>query len=163
MTRTILSGVLAAATLVGAAGAQAPTPIRWSAAEDKITAKPGGTATVRIAAQIDEGWHLYALEPIEGGPIPTTLAAAPTPPFTLLEKEIDKPEPKRAQDPNFGIETAYYEDSASFGLPIAVSKDAPAGERVVEVTARFQACNDTICLRPQVATMRVTVKLDPGQ
>lgn len=155
--------MLAAATMVAAAAAQVPTPIRWSAVDDKVSAKPGSTITVRVAAQIDDGWHLYALEPIEGGPIPTKLAAAPPKLFTLVEKEIEKPEPKRAQDPNFGIETAYYEDSASFGLPIVVAKDAAAGDRVVEITARFQACNDTICLRPQVATLRVTVKVDPGQ
>ena len=41
--------------------------------------------------------------------------------------------------------------------------DDDESERVVEISARFQACNDSICLRPQVATMRVTVKVDPGQ
>ena len=158
----ILSLLVAAATVCAAAAQQtAPTPIRWSAADEKVSAKPGETIVVRIAAQIDEGWHLYALDPIEGGPIPTKLSVAPAPPFSLLEKEIDKPEPKRAQDPNFGVETAYYEESATFGLPIAIAKNAPAGERVVEIAARFQACNESICLRPQTATMPVKVTVRP--
>jgi DsbC/DsbD-like thiol-disulfide interchange protein len=162
MKQAILSLLAAAATVCAAAAQQtAPTPIRWSAADEKVSAKPGETIVVRIAAQIDDGWHLYALDPIEGGPIPTKLSVAPAPPFSLLEKEIDKPEPKRAQDPNFGVETAYYEESATFGLPIALAKNAPAGERVVEISARFQACNDSICLRPQTQTLRVTVTVKP--
>lgn len=125
----------------------------------KVDAKAGQTVVVQVSAVIDDGWHLYALEPIEGGPIPTKLAVAPAPPFSLIDKDVEKPEPKRAQDPNFGIETAYYEDGATFGLPIAIAKSAAAGERVVEITARFQACNDHICLRPQTATMPVTVTI----
>ena len=150
-----------AAALAGAAASQEapPTPVRWSALDTTATIKRGDTAVVRVAAQIDEGWHLYSLEPIERGPIPTTLTATPAPPFSLNAKEIDSPEPKRSQDPNFGVETAYYEESAVFGLPIAVAKDAAAGERTLEITARFQVCSDRICLRPQVAKMPVTVTI----
>jgi DsbC/DsbD-like thiol-disulfide interchange protein len=140
---------------------EAPKPIRWSAVESRVAARPGQTVVVQVAAVIDEGWHLYALDPIEGGPIPTKLGAGPAPTFSLIEKDIEKPEPKRAVDPNFNIETAYYEESAAFGLPIAVAKDAGSGERALEITARFQACNDHICLRPQTATIPVTVTIRP--
>lgn len=136
-----------------------PTPIRWAASDVTQSVKPGQTVVVQIAAQIDEGWHLYALDPIEGGPIPTKLSAGPNPPFTLADKDIQRADPKRSHDPNFGIETAYYEDSASFGLPIVVAANAAAGEKDVEITARFQACNEQICLRPQTATMRVKIRL----
>ncbi len=134
-------------------------PIRWSAAETKIPAKAGQTVVVQVSATIDEGWHLYALEPVEGGPIPTKLAAGPASAFALVEKDIEKAEPRRAIDPNFNMETAFYEETAAFGLPIAVAKTAAAGDRTVEITAAFQACNDRICLRPQTAAMRVTLTI----
>lgn len=153
-------GLLAAAIGFAAAGQlPPPTPIRWSAYEVSDAVKPGRTVLVQVAAQIDDGWHLYALEPIQGGPIPTKLSATPDPPFTLNEKTIGSPEPKRAHDPNFGTETAYYEESATFDLPITVAANAPPVDREIEITARFQACNDQICLRPQTATMRVTVSV----
>ena len=138
---------------------QAPTPIRWSAQKPAESVVAGKIVTVQISAVIDDGWHLYALDPIEGGPIPTRLGVGPKATFTLDEKEIEKPEPKRAHDPNFGVETAYYEDAATFGLPVATAASLPAGERELEITARFQACNDQICLRPQTATMKVGVQI----
>lgn len=152
---TFAALVLAVATAT--AQEQSPTPIRWAAQQPAEGVKAGESVSVQATAVIDEGWHLYALEPVEGGPIPTRITAGPARAFTLQEKDIARPEPKRAQDPNFSIETAYYEDSVTFGLPIAVAKDLAPGEREIEVTARFQACNDTICLRPQAATMKVKV------
>lgn len=137
----------------------APTPIRWTAHQPAGTVKAGETASVQVTAAMDEGWHLYALDPVEGGPVPTRIAAGPMPAFTLREKDIEKPEPRRAHDPNFGVETAYYEGSVTFGLPIAVAADVPAGAREVEITARFQACNEEFCLRPQTATMRVDLQV----
>src|SRR5207249_690880 len=132
-----------------------PTPIHWSAPEIVDAVKPGDIVAIPIVAHIDEGWHLYALEPIEGGPLPTTLSTAPDRLFSLNAKNIDRPEPTRAPDPNFGTETSYYEESATFTLPITVAAGAPSGDRDIQITARFQACNDRICLRPQTATMTV--------
>jgi DsbC/DsbD-like thiol-disulfide interchange protein len=151
--------VVLAAVLGVTAQEPPPTPIRWSAQPPAVSVKAGARVTVEIVAVIDEGWHLYALDPVEGGPIPTRITAGPAPAFTLQDKDIDKPEPKRAHDPNFGIETAYYEETATFGLPVAVAANVPAGEREAEITARFQACNDSICLRPQVSSMKIKLKV----
>jgi thiol:disulfide interchange protein DsbD len=154
---TLAALLLSVASAFTAAQEQPPTPIRWAAEEPSKAVKAGQTISIQLTAAIDDGWHLYALDPIEGGPIPTRITAGPAPTFVLQEKDIVRLEPKRAHDPNFGLETAYYEESTTFGLPITVSKDLAAGERVLEVTARFQACNDRICLRPQTSTMRVKV------
>ena len=136
-----------------------PNPIRWTAQQPAESVKAGERITVTVTAVMDEGWHLYALDPVEGGPIPTKITAGPAPSFTLQDKDIEKPEPKRSHDPNFGIETAYYDESATFGLPIKVAADVPAGTREFEVSARFQACNDQFCLRPQTSSMQIKVKV----
>jgi thiol:disulfide interchange protein DsbD len=134
-------------------------PIRWTAHQPAGPAKPGDAVSVQVTAVMDEGWHLYALEPVEGGPIPTRIAAGPAPAFTLQDSDIDRPEPKRSHDPNFGVETAYYEGSATFGLPIRIAADVQPGERDAEITARFQACNEQFCLRPQTVTMRIRIQV----
>ena len=89
--------VLLALILAVTLSAQEPpaTPIRWSAEQPTESVKAGGVLGVQVTAVIDEGWHLYALDPVEGGPIPTRIAAGPAPAFTLQEKDIEKPEPKR--------------------------------------------------------------------
>ena len=142
-----------------AAQEQAPTPIRWSAHARAQNVAPGVVITVQATAEIDEGWHLYALDAVEGGPIPTRFIAAPADAFTLQNQDIEKEEPKRALDPNFSVETAYYEDSATFGLPIVVGANVTAGERTLEVTVRFQACTTRICLRPQTTTLKIDMKI----
>jgi len=142
-----------------AAQQQAPTPIRWSAQPRAPDARAGGVIMVQATAEIDEGWHLYALDAVEAGPIPTRFGAGPADAFALQNQDIEKEEPQRALDPNFSVETAYYEGSATFGLPIVVAGDVTAGERRLEVTVRFQACTTRICLRPQTATMKFDVKI----
>ena len=142
-----------------AAQEQAPTPIRWSAQPRAKDVVAGGAIMVQATAEIDEGWHLYALDSVEAGPIPTQFSAGPADAFTLEKHDIEKEEPKRALDPNFSVETGYYEGSATFGLPIAVAGELKGGERRLEVTVRFQACTTRICLRPQTATMKLNVKI----
>jgi len=145
-----------------AAQDQAPTPIRWSAQPRAPDATASGVIMVQVTAEIDEGWHLYALDAVEAGPIPTRFSAGPADAFTLQNRDIEKEEPKRALDPNFSVETAYYEGSATFGLPIVVAGGVTSGEHRLEVTVRFQACTTRICLRPQTATMKLDVEiLDP--
>jgi DsbC/DsbD-like thiol-disulfide interchange protein len=148
---------LAAAAIPTAAAAQQLEPVRWSvrAAPHGITA--GQLARIQIEAQIDEGWHLYALEQAEKGPLPTELTAGAAPTFTLRKTDIEVPEPERTLDRNFGVETAWYADSAVFTLPVKVAANAAAGAQVIDVRARFQACNDTLCLRPATVTLPVKV------
>ena len=124
----ITFAALVLATAFTAAQEPPPTPIRWAAQQPSEAVKAGGSISIQLTAAIDDGWHLYALDPVEGGPIPTRITAGPAPTFVLQEKDIVRSDPKRAHDANFGIETAYYEESTTFGLPIAVSKDLKAGE-----------------------------------
>jgi thiol:disulfide interchange protein DsbD len=152
---------VAAAAIPVAAAAQPLTPVRWSVQSAPATVAAGQTLRVEIVAQIDEGWHLYALEQEQKGPVPTQLTAGPSPAFTLAPKDIEAPEPQKTQDPNFGTETAWYADSAVFTLPIKVAAGTAAGEQAIEVKARFQACNDTLCLRP--ATITLPVKVTVGK
>lgn len=151
--------VLAAAAVPVAAAAQPLNPVRWSVQSPPSTATAGQTVRIQLAAQIDEGWHLYALEQESNGPMPTALSAGPAPAFTLNVKEIDAPEPQKTHDPNFEAETAWYAESVVFGLPVKVAAGTAAGERTIEVKARFQACNDTLCLRPATVTLPVKVKV----
>lgn len=149
---------LAAVAMPIAAAAQQPlNPVRWSVQAPPSTVSAGKAVRLQVVARMDEGWHLYALEQESSGPMPTDLTAGPAPAFTLDRKEIEAPEPQKTQDPNFGTETAWYDGQATFVLPVKVAAGTAAGERTIEVKARFQACNDTLCLRPATVTLPVKV------
>jgi DsbC/DsbD-like thiol-disulfide interchange protein len=71
-----------------------------------------------------------------------------------MKGAIEAPEPLKAPDANFGVETGFYEGAVTFTLPLGVDSRARAASHTLQVEVTFQACNDQICLLP------VTLKLD---
>ena len=70
--------VLMAATAVAAA----QTPVVWSLErENAQPLKPGSSFTMLVKAEIEFGWHLYAISQPPGGPIPTEVNLAAASPF----------------------------------------------------------------------------------
>ncbi|MEK6321095.1 MAG: protein-disulfide reductase DsbD N-terminal domain-containing protein [Acidobacteriota bacterium] len=152
------------AVSVAYAGAQdrQPTeinPIKWSL-KPVLPAKPlkaGDKFTVQLIAEIEDGWHLYSTEEMPEGPKPTRIVLAPTQPFEL--SDIESPMPKRAVDPNFGIETEFYDHSATFALAMQVKGDATAGIHKLTVQVRYQSCTETLCLLPRLVKLESEVQI----
>ena len=117
MQRPILLLVIAILTFAGPVLGQ--NPVKWSlstsAGGTSVTAGSEFTSTLR--ADIDAGWHLYALDQPQGGPIPTTIKISEGRPFTI-SGPIRSPEVIVKFDPNFQIDTKYFQDSASFEFPV---------------------------------------------
>ena len=130
-------------------------PIAWqlTVKDRAVTVKPGAVFNARLSARIEEGWHLYALDQLEGGPIPTRITGPPEQNFELTGS-IESPAPLKTRDENFDLETEYYEQSVTFTLPVRAAAKAPAGRHKLQVQVRFQACSSQLCLPPK------TVKLD---
>ena len=152
----LLLGLLVAG-IIPRTAAQGENPITWSLATSRdLKVKPGAQFEVVLTATIDEGWHLYSTTQPTGGPTPTRITVPPGQAFTLAAAPAG-PEPKREHDPNFGMETEFYESSAAFSLPIQVASTAPGGRQRVEVHVRFQTCNDRLCLPPKTDKLAVEV------
>jgi DsbC/DsbD-like thiol-disulfide interchange protein len=117
----------------------------------------GGTVRIALSAKIEPGWKLYALTQPEGGPQRLAIALPKGTPFTLNQKQIGGPVPKVHKDENFSMDTLYYEDAAAFTVPVTVSRDSAAGRQQIPLDVTFQACGQSLCLRP--FTQRVTVEL----
>lgn len=129
----------------------------------KLTQKTGDAAAaagtsidVTLSAAIESGWHLYAIDQPDGGPIKTTIKTPPDGDFEIAG-EIGATEPISKPDPNFIVDdkpltTKYYKDAASFDVTVKAVKDTAFEKLALDV--RFQVCNDTFCLPPK--TMRVT-------
>src|ERR1700678_3452618 len=80
--------------------------VAWSVDVAPNPAAPGGKALVRVAAKLDSGWHLYSGSSSAG--IPTSFQLAPS--GGAVEKlRMLQPQPKRAYDANFAMETETYE------------------------------------------------------
>jgi len=144
--------ILACATF-----AAAQNPAHWNLSTGHVEeTKKGDTIRLELRADIDEGWHLYALDQPAGGPIPTTIMVAEGSPFTL-DGTVDAARPTVKADPNFVIdgrplETKFYERSAIFKLSAKSAGDSAIDQLTLKV--RYQLCNDTFCLPPK--TVKVT-------
>jgi thiol:disulfide interchange protein DsbD len=149
----------AAAALACAQQAPPPDPVTWSLAAPS-EAKAGGRLPAKLTARIADGWHLYSLEKQEGGPIPTSVAVPPPQPFRIAGA-IDAPPPLTANDEMFGMEVEFYIGEVEFGLPITVAKETQAGEVKLVVTARYQACDNKLCLAPKTVRLERPVKVKP--
>ena len=131
----------------------AQNPTKWSLVSDAKgkSLKADETFKAELKAEIETGWHLYAVEQPTGGPFPTKITIAENTPFKI-EGKIESPNPTTKFDPNFNIETKFFDNQAAFNLPVKTTGETNADALAVNV--RFQVCNDTLCLPPK--TVKVT-------
>lgn len=136
----------------------AQNPTKWSLDSDSKGKEISKEATVyvKLNAEVEPGWHLYALDQPDGGPIATTIKVPEGSKFVISGK-IVSPQPKVQPDKNFIIdgkplETKFFTDKAEFTVPLKALENALSDAIALDV--RFQLCNDTFCLPPR--TKRVT-------
>ena len=130
--------------------AQGTNPVHLTIKKDSATqaVKSGDKFNISLIATIDEGWHLYSPDQPAGGPIPTRITIPENNNFKLAG-EIESPTPRVIFDPNFNLDTEFYEDEAVFILPIEVLGGATAGKNTLFVNFFYQTCNDKTCLPPK--------------
>src|ERR1044071_508968 len=123
MFRQLIRLTILLLTLAAAVSAQTPAKWSLSAADQQKTLKKGETANVDLKADIDDGWHLYALDQPPGGPIATTIKVTEGSPFEIAGK-INAPAPTVKPDPNFPgadgkpLQTRSFQKSVAFSIPL---------------------------------------------
>lgn len=137
--------------------AQGEQAVQWTL-RAPATAKAGETIRATVTAKIAGGWHLYSMKELEGGPRPTQFKVPAESPFHLAGT-IEAPRPLVFHDKNFDMDVEYYEESAEFVIPLEAAAGAKSGEASLSVTARFQACNDKLCLPPKNVRMDAVVSV----
>jgi DsbC/DsbD-like thiol-disulfide interchange protein len=138
-------------------------PVKWSVVGGSSPREivSGRTVPLTLQADIAKGWHIYSLTQKPGGPFPLRLellGAADV----LVRGVIRAPTPDRAFDKNFGIETEAYSGTPRFTIPVGVPGRSLTGVRRFQLSARYQACSETLCLPPRTdkldAALRITAR-----
>lgn len=159
--RLCLGGFVAVIALIAvlwapfSESAEAQNPTKWSLEVPTPQAgvfAPGAKADAKVSVAIEPGWHLYALDQPQGGPIPTTIDLVENSKFKTAG-DVVSPKPIQEFDPNFKIDTKFFKDKAEFGVPLEALESAAVSDVALKI--RFQLCNDTLCLPPK--TIRLTV------
>ncbi len=130
--------------------------VQWHIKAAPRTVKAGTKFTVTITGDLDPGWHLYALEEPEDGPVATEIALTDGDPADLIR--VEEGEPKVVPDPLFKKPTGYFDHSADFMLHLQAAK-TPAASSQLRVLIRYQSCNDHVCLPPHTDTVNVPLAI----
>jgi DsbC/DsbD-like thiol-disulfide interchange protein len=135
-------------------------PVKWSVGGGSAPRRivSGRTVPLTLQADIAKGWHIYSLSQKPGGPFPLRielLGAADV----VVRGIIKAPQPDRAFDKNFGIETEVYSGSPQFIVPVGVPGRALTGNRKFQVAARYQVCSETLCLPPRTDKVDVSLRI----
>ena len=148
----------AALLLLSATAYAAPkSPAQWHVKTVPAAAKAGTKIAITVSGQIDPGWHLYALEEPEGGPIATVIGLTEGDSADLLS--VDESKPIVIDDPLFHLRTGFFRGTADFTLHLRVDPSAKPGLNPLHVLIRFQSCNDQVCLPPHTDTVEVPLNV----
>ena len=153
--KTCICAVMLAATLLAAPA----DPVAWKLQnEANSPVKAGALFHVKLAAKVQEGWHLYSLKPMADGPIATRIWIGDGQPFSMAGG-IRAPEPQVMQDPTLGMEVELYEGEALFTLPVKTAAGLQPGSHTLVVSASYQSCNDKLCLPPKTVKVELPVAI----
>lgn len=153
MYRKILSIVL---LLFFALQMQAQTlePITW---ETSVENNSDTEATLRFAAKIQKGWHLYGFDLPEDGPNATSITLD-LPEGVVAEGDfVADHAPVEQFDPVFSLKLSWWENDVVFTRNLKIS-DGKSHE--ISGKIFFQGCNDQTCISPQ--KIPFTLKIGTG-
>lgn len=106
----------------------------------------GRTFEVAVVVKIRPGFHLNANPASQDYLIPTTLEAELPPGFRALETRYPRGVLRRFK---FSPEKlSVYEGEAALRMKLQAPLEAPLGATKLNLTLRYQACNEEACLPP---------------
>jgi thiol:disulfide interchange protein DsbD len=131
---------------------QIQKPVKWSFSSEK----KGNEVVLLLKASVDKGWHLYAQDIPEGGPIATTFKYNSSPNYTLIGK-TSEPAAEEVFDPNFEMKLRYFGGTVVFRQKIKLLSEKSFK---AEGTVEFMVCNDQMCLPPEEMEFSIPVEGD---
>lgn len=153
----LLLSVLQAAAQFGLGGGhgQILDPIAWKAT---VTDNAVASATIKITAVIDDGWHLYSLDLPEDGPNATTIDFDLPQGVTLDGRLVPSKKPTEKYDEMFALNLSWWEHSVTFTQKIRIADEKT---HTVGISVSFQGCDDQTCIAPKTQQLEVEVGTGP--
>jgi thiol:disulfide interchange protein len=150
-----MSALASALPVHAQTGSARSIPVHFAASVTPSPAHPGEIVTATVQVTIDPGWHVYSCVPsgatgpsaseiVSLGALPPAGATAENPPI-------------RTHDPNFDMDVAYHETSATFRRQFKAAAGNSGG-----LVFHYQTCNDSICLPPTDVTLNAPVVVAAG-
>lgn len=137
--RTSLTILLLLAT-VCLSMAQIVTPVKWN---KTIKMTDGKNGVLTFNATIDQGWHMYAMNIPDGGPVPLSVDWK-TQGVKLVGQLTPSKAPYKVHDKTFDMDLTWWTGNVSLSQKFTVT----GKEYQIGGTVRSMACNDETCTPP---------------
>ena len=126
-------------------------PVTWSFSTEKTGENK---FDIVMTAEIDNGWHLYAMDTAKGGPIATSFTFEEPSGYALEGKPVATDKPEVKFDNSFGMDVGMHSVRAGFRQKITVTQ-YPA---TVKGFVTFMSCDDKQCLPPRDIEFSLVIK-----
>lgn len=130
--------------------AQVLEPVKWSFRSEKTA---DNKFDIVMTADIDDSWHLYAMDIAEGGPIATSFTFDEPAGYVMEGKPLAADKPEVKFDNTFGMNIGMYSEKAEFRQKITVSQYPVT----VKGFVTFMSCNDKQCLPPRDVEFEIKI------
>lgn len=149
MKKYLLTGIV---LFIGAAlMAQSTKAVKWAFSSKKIADK---TYEVRLTANINGDYHIYAQNAGVDGPLPTTISFTKNPLLNIDGKTKESGKLVKKFESAWSGNVNYYEKTVEF---IQVVKVRGAAKTNLIGKVEFMACNEEHCLPPAEVEFSVNI------
>ncbi len=129
-------------------------PVKVTAELSPKTPDADGKQTVTVTLDIAKGWHAYANPPGDDSLSPTTVSLSAK--EKLQGVRIDYPKGTEMKDPTGGKPVRVYEGKTTIRAAFQRPKvDGKLDTGAIEVTVKYQVCDDKNCLPPKTVKLKV--------
>ena len=116
-------------------------PVKWIFETKKIDDKK---YDLIFTASIDKGYHLYSVEKVEDGPLPTEFIFEDQKGFKLIGNAVEVTKPIKEFDNVFKLDIKFFNKTAVFKQTIELTSNDESIPVIGEIA--YMACNDVGCV-----------------
>jgi len=149
--------VFAATFLAGALPGSKPTPVVNVKPPTSVVVAPGGSSEARLTVFVSDGFHLQANPASQEYLVPTKLEVERASDVWPGKPIYPPGRPYRLQ--GAASDLAIYDGTFEICVPLEASNDAAPGDRSLQGTLHYQACDTRICLKPASVGFALPVRI----
>jgi DsbC/DsbD-like thiol-disulfide interchange protein len=121
-------------------------------------ARPGDVVTLAVRFRTALGWHFFAVgDDGHAGPVLPTTLNLDLPAGATTDGDWELPEPDIYDGPTG--RGRGYDGDVTFRRRITIDQSQSPGVLTLPLTVGYQACNDSLCVRPAPAELRPTLDI----
>ena len=135
--------------------------VKISVLVDRDFAYPGGYFKLYLSVQIEEGWHIYSLQPMEGNELLATQIKLEDDVFANQKNWQESPTHLIQDDAQQKMVKGHI-NTAEFNKSFHVPQSFDPGDYLIKGEVIYKACDNSLCTLPQSLpfSSRVHVKQD---